>query len=580
MRNPQISLDTATQCDSMRTNRKRTFTEEGQRVALLNGNVFQSGRDLLRPYGITPNALVYRNLDVDSLYQAAVQRGQGVVLNNGALLQSTTPYYGRAAKSSFYVNDSSYRNNGKGLDELIAWGDAEAGEFDNLPISPAVFESLHARVIEHLSNDGDLYVFDGFSGRTDATRLNVRVITSRAPSALFANNIFIRAAVEELTGFQPGWTILHAPDVQATEADGTNGSAFIITDFKSQTTIIGGTRYHGQIKKAIFSVQNFRLPLQGILTMHAGASEGTTGYSAIHAGLSGTGKTTLSNTGYPVADDQICIELNASADVISNMEGGQYAKTEKLNREKEPETWDAIGYGTTAENLFVTDDGEVDYDNASITANGRVGYPLAFVENAKASAMSCAPSHITFLTADGFGVLPPVARLTTEGGMFHFACGFTSKMPGTEKGIDEPKPTFSSFFGKPFMPLKPTYYMGLLKELIETHGTRIWLINTGWLGPNQVGRERVDILVSKAIINAVRDNLIDESPDNFWYDETFKMYVPRNVPGVSPELLDPRNAWLDKDAYNATAIKLSAIFRDAIGKMDVPEDVLAACPGS
>jgi len=581
MRNQQISLDTATECDSMPPIRSRTFNEEGKTVPLLNGTVFEVGSDLVQPYGITPSALVYRNLSVDGLYQAAVQRHQGVVLNNGALLQSTTPYFGRAAKSSFYVNDPNYRQNGKSLDELMAWGDAEAGAFDNLPIAPAVFASLRERVVKHLSNDGDLYVFDGFSGRTDATQLNVRLITSRAPSALFANNIFVRAELQALTGFQPGWTILHAPDVQATEADGTHGDAFIISDFESKTTIIGGTSYHGQIKKAIFSVQNFRLPLQGILTMHAGTSEGKTGLSAIHAGLSGTGKTTLSNTGYPVADDQICVEIHAASDVISNMEGGQYAKTEKLNPDKEPETWNAIGYGTTAENLFVTDAGEVDYDNSSITANGRVGYPLEFVDNAKPSATTGAPANITFLTADGFGVLPPVARLTTEGGMFHFACGFTSKMPGTEKGIDEPVPTFSSFFGKPFMPLKPTYYMGLLEQLIETHGTRVWLINTGWLGPNKPGRQRVDILVSKAIINAVRDNQIADGPDNFWYDETFKMYVPRAVPGVSPELLDPKNSWLDKEAYAATALKLSGIFQDAIGSMaDIPADVLSAGPGA
>ena len=548
-------------------------------MALSDGTLFTQDDDLVSCYGIDASATVHRNLSVDALYQAAVERNQADVLNNKALLQSTAPFFGRAAKSSFYVRDVDYRHNGKSLDDLIAWGNPEQGEYDNLPIASAIYARLHQRVVKHLSQDGDLYVFDGFSGRTDATRLNVRVVTSRAPSALFAHNIFVRASNDDLVGFAPGWTILHAPDVEAAPEDGTNTTAFIISDFASRTTIIGGTRYHGQIKKSIFAVQNFVLPLRGILTMHAGASEGTSGLSAIHAGLSGTGKTTLSNTGYPVADDQICIEIDASTDVISNMEGGQYAKTEKLNPDKEPETWNAIVHGTTAENLYTNDEGVVDYDNTSITANGRVGYPLEAVDNAKPSATTGAPANITFLTADGFGVLPPVARLSTEGGMFHFACGFTSKMPGTEKGIHEPVPTFSSFFGKPFMPLKPIHYMSLLAQLIEKHDTTVWLINTGWLGPNHPGRERVDILVSKAIINAVRDNQIDESPDNFWYDPTFKMHVPRQVPGVSPEFLDPRNAWLDKDAYQATANKLATIFQEAIATLpDIPDDVLAAAP--
>ena len=268
------------------------------------------------------------------------------------------------------------------------------------------------------------------------SRMGVRVIGHRAPGSLFARNIFLRPTAEELDTFTPGWTILHAPGVSAEESDGTNGDAFIITDLAGKMTIIGGTAYHGQIKKSIFSVQNFRLPLAGILTMHAGASEGTAGESAIHAGLSGTGKTTLSNTGFPVADDQIVIEINSpnTAEVISNMEGGQYAKTENLLREKEPETYDAIKWGTTAENIAHDDAGAVNYSDTTITANGRVGYPLDYVPTAKASGMSKAPANITFLTADGFGVLPPVARLSTEGGMFHFACGFTSKMPSDRKG--------------------------------------------------------------------------------------------------------------------------------------------------
>jgi phosphoenolpyruvate carboxykinase (ATP) len=315
--------------------------------------------------------------------------------------------------------------------------------------------------------------------------------------------------------------------------------------------------------------------------MHAGASEGETGNSAIHAGLSGTGKTTLSNTGFPVADDQIVIEIH-SADtdaVISNMEGGQYAKTEKLLREKEPETYDAIKYGTTAENIAHDAAGQPNYADGSITANGRVGYPLDYVPTAKTSGTTRAPANITFLTADGFGVLPPVSRLTVEGGMFHFACGFTSKMPGTEKGINEPKPTFSSFFGKPFKPLKPAYYMDLLGDLIKVHGTQIWLVNTGWLGPNVADRKRVDILVSKAIINAVRDGQVDLSEDNYWFDPVFKVHVPKNVPGVDSKILDPRNAWNDQGAYAETANKLARIFHDKVEKMQgMPKDVLDAGP--
>lgn len=542
--------------------------------------IFVDGRRLVADWDIAPSGVIYRNLGVDQLYQVAVQRGQATVMSNGALLQDTTPYFGRAAKSSFYVHQPDARFDGKSLDELMNWGDPAKGEFDNLPIDVTRYQRLRERVVAHLSAVGDLYVCDGISARTEASRLNVRVITARAPSALFARNIFLRATAEQLAEFAPDWTILHAPDVEAEPEDGTNGSAFIITDLVGKLTLIGGTRYHGQIKKAIFSVQNFRLPLKGILTMHAGASEGEGGRSAIHAGLSGTGKTTLSNTGHPVADDQIVVDIDGDPrSVISNMEGGQYAKTEKLRREKEPETYDAIRYGTTAENIRHDAAGVPDYDDGSITANGRVGYPLEYVTTAKESGCSGAPANITFLTADGYGVLPPVARLSVEGGMFHFACGFTSKMPGTEKGITEPMPTFSSFFGKPFMPLKPSYYMNLLAKLIERHGTEVWLVNTGWLGPNHPDRGRVDILVSKAIINAVRDGKIDTSPENFWRDPVFNLDVPKHVPGVPDAVLDPRNAWGDEAAYGKAANTLAGIFQEAIAKLpDIPEAVVKAGP--
>ena len=546
----------------------------------MSRHAFVDGRALVNEYDIRPTGVVHRNLGVDALYQIAVQRGQGSVMANGALLQETAPYFGRAAKSSFYVNDPSARFNGKSLDDLMAWGDPAAGEYDNLPIDPSVYQRLRAKVIAHLSGAGDLYVCDGISARTARTQLSIRVITDRAPSALFARNIFLKPDDAQLAKFAPDWTILHAPEVEAEEADGTHGPAFIITDLAAKTTIIGGTKYHGQIKKSIFAVQNFKLPLDGVLTMHAGASEGNTGLSAIHAGLSGTGKTTLSNTGHPVADDQIIVDIHSKDvnAVISNMEGGQYAKTENLRRDKEPETYDAIQFGTTAENIHVDAKGNPDYTDTRITANGRVGYPLEYVPTAKASGCTKAPSNITFLTADGFGVLPPVARLTVSGGKYHFAMGFTSKMPGTEKGITAPKPTFSAFFGKPFMPLKPVYYMDLLAELIATHGTQVWLVNTGWLGPNVPGRERVDILVSKAIINAVRDGRVNMDERNFWYDERFKLHVPRTVPGVDKTVLDPRNAWDDQAAYAKAADDLAGVFQSAASKMELPAPVLAAGP--
>jgi phosphoenolpyruvate carboxykinase (ATP) len=503
-------------------------------------------------------------------------------MDNGALLQHTAPYFGRAAKNSFYVRDPEATYKGQLIDDLINWGNPEKGEFDNRALPRKTYSKLYDRVIKKLSDENILFVVDAWSGRTAASRMPVRLITNRAPGALFASNIFIEPTQEELQNFAPEWTILHCPDVVAVPDDGIDDSAFIVTELTSGITLIGGTRYHGQIKKAIFSVQNFRLPLAGILTMHAGASEGSDGDSAIHAGLSGTGKTTLSNTGFPVADDQIVVDIHAENpdEVISNMEGGQYAKTENLRRDKEPETFDAIKYGTTAENIFCDDEGIANYSNTTLTANGRVGYPLEYVSTAKASGTSSAPKNITFLTADGFGVLPPVARLTIESGMFHFACGFTSKMPGTEKGIDEPKPTFSAFFGKPFMPLKPSIYMDLLRNLVDAHGTNIWLVNTGWLGPNHANRSRVDISTSKAIINAVRDGKVDMSEDNFWYEPTFKLHIPKTVPGVDPQLLDPRAAWTSEAAFQDQANKLAEIFQGALGKLsDIQSDVAAAAPG-
>ncbi|MBU0553558.1 phosphoenolpyruvate carboxykinase (ATP) [Myxococcota bacterium] len=544
-----------------------------------NAPMFTDARALIAPFDINPAGLVYRNPNIETLYQAAVQRGQAEVLANGALHVSTLPFVGRAAKSAFLVNDPDALIDGQPLDALIDWGNPSKGEWDNLPMAPKVYHKLRARVIEALSQIGDLYVIDGFSGRTERTRLNVRVITGHAQAALFSRQIFNRLDADELSGFEPGWTVLQAPEAKPDPEDGTNGGAFIITDLANRLTIIGGTKYNGQIKKSIFAAQNFLLPLKGILTMHAGASEGTTGLSAIHAGLSGTGKTTLSNTGYPVADDQIVIDLDAVEDeVVSNMEGGQYAKTEHLRREKEPETYDAIRYGATLENIYHVD-GVVDYDNTSLSANGRTGYPLDFVSTAKPSGMTRAPANITFLTADGFGVLPPVARLSVEAGKFHFACGFTSKMPGTEEGVTEAIPTFSAFFGKPFMPLKPVIYMDLLAALMEKHNTQVWLVNTGWLGAARPGRERVDILTSKAIINAIRDGQIDDAPENFVHDPIFNLDVPKAVPGVDGDLLDPKNAWADQAAYRATANKLAGIFQNAIAKLnDIPASVIAAGP--
>ena len=538
-------------------------------------------RTCLREADIRPSGIVLRNPTTQNLYSCAIQLGQATVMDSGALLQNTAPYFGRAAKNSFYVRDDDATYQGQRINELINWGDAEKGEFDNRSISRPIYSDLHDRIIRHLSDARMLFIIDAWSGRTDASKMGVRVITNRAPGALFATNIFIRPTQEELEDFRPEWTILHCPDVEAVPEDGIDGTAFIVTELTSGTTLIGGTRYHGQIKKAIFSVQNFRLPLKGILTMHAGASEGKGGLSAIHAGLSGTGKTTLSNTGHPVADDQIVVDIHATNPkaVISNMEGGQYAKTENLRQDKEPETFGAIQFGTTAENIYCDTDGVADYANTSITANGRVGYPLAFVPTAKESGMSGAPKNITFLTADGFGVLPPVAKLSVESGMFHFACGFTSKMPGTEKGIDEPKPTFSAFFGKPFMPLKPSIYMNLLRNLVDVHGTNIWLVNTGWLGPNQAGRQRVDISVSKAIINAVRDDQVDLSDNNFWFEPTFKLNIPKSVPGVRQELLDPRSAWSSAEAFQQQADRLALIFQNALTKLEnIDEDVAAAAP--
>jgi phosphoenolpyruvate carboxykinase (ATP) len=545
---------------------------------------FVDPRKVVQQAGISAEGIVYRNLSVDALYQAAVQKGQATVLANGALHQDTRPNFGRAAKSSFYVNDPSIRFGGRSLDELINWGDPARGQFDNLPIADAVFQKLKARVIAHLSKARDLFVNDGFSGRTAATRLNIRVITDRAPGALFAKHIFLRPSDAELAAFEinadNGWTILHAPAVDADPEDGTNGNTFILTHLGERTTIIGGTAYNGQIKKSIFCVQNFLLPLRGVLTMHAGASEGAGGDSALHAGLSGTGKTTLSNTGFPVADDQIIIEIDGPEhEVVSNMEGGQYAKTEKLRHDKEPEIYEAIRYGAVCENIVHDASGTPNYDDVSQTANGRVGYPLEFVGSAKASGMSRAPKNITFLAADAYGVLPPVSRLSVEAGKFHFAAGFTSRMPGTELGVSEPKPVFSSFFGKPFMPLKPAFYMDLLAELVQKHGTQIWLVNTGWLGPNVPGRGRVDILVSKAIINAVRDGTIDLSDDNFWFDPVFKLHVPKRVPGVDDRLLDARNFWSDAAGYRDAANQLAVIFQEAVGKMPhMPADVVAAGP--
>jgi phosphoenolpyruvate carboxykinase (ATP) len=496
--------------------------------------------------GIATYSRVYRNLTPSQLYEHALRRREGVVTPAGPFAAVTTPHTGRSPNDKFLVQEPESANR-------IWWGKV------NQPMSPGQFDRLKADVEAHLASQ-ELFIRDVYAGADPNFRLPIRFTTPNAWHALFVYNMFLRPADGDLSRFTPGFQVLHAPEFQADPAvHGTKSGTFIIVSFAQRTILIGGTRYAGELKKSIFSVLNYLLPMQGVLSMHCSANVGKDGDCALFFGLSGTGKTTLSADPERrlIGDD----EHGWSDDGIFNFEGGCYAKVIRLSREGEPEIYATTEmFGTVLENVDVNPEtGAVDLNSQRITENTRASYPIHYIPNHVPEGMAGHPAHVIFLTCDAYGVMPPIAKLTPEQTMYHFLSGYTAKVAGTERGVTEPKETFSACFGAPFLPLPPSVYATMLGERIARHHVQCWLVNTGWTGgPYGVGH-RMDLKHTRAMIRAALGGQLDNVATR--REPVFGLQVPQHVPGVPDDVLDPRKTWKDPAAYDAQAQKLTALFR-------------------
>lgn len=509
------------------------------------------------------NPKVHRNLSVAQLVELAAQRNEGHLSQTGAMVVTTGKYTGRSPKDRFVVVEPSVK-------DQINWGPV------NQPIEPAVFERIYAKVLEHLKTK-ELYIFDGYAGADTNHRLPIRVINEFAWQNLFVHQLFVRPTEAELATHEPEFTVIAVPSLQADpKTDGTHSEAFIIVSFEHRVILIGGTHYAGEMKKSIFSVMNYLLPQKGILPMHCSANIGERGDVALFFGLSGTGKTTLSAdpSRSLIGDDEHAWTENG----VFNIEGGCYAKCIRLSAEHEPQIYNAIRFGSVLENVVVDPDTRTpDFDSDALTENTRAAYPVDYIPNAVIPSVGGLPEVVVFLTADAFGVLPPVSRLTKEQAMYHFISGYTSKLAGTERGVVNPEATFSSCFGSPFLPLPPATYAKLLGEKIAKHNVRVYLLNTGWSGgPYGVGK-RMNLPYTRAMVNAALSGELEKV--EFVEDPIFRVQVPTSCPGVPAEVLQPRNTWADPAAYDAQARQLAKLFAENITKFsDVSAEILAAGP--
>ena len=515
-------------------------------VRALTATIGTEGRADLRSHGIDAGARVYLQPSTSLLYTHALVRRDGRLAEGGPLVVDTGKHTGRSPNDKFVVREP-------GSEDRIWWGKV------NQEIDEERFEGLRDKVTEFLGGH-DLYVVDSFAGADPRHRLAVRTITYSPWHALFAKTLFIEPTAEELPDHEPQATILHAPPVEADpELDGTRSSTFVFLHPTRGEILIGGTFYAGEIKKSIFTLMNDRLPLEGVLPMHCSANVDDSGKVAIFFGLSGTGKTTLSAdpNRHLIGDD----EHGWSDDGVFNIEGGCYAKVIRLSPEAEPEIYNTTRtFGTVLENVIMDERGVLDLDDDSKTENTRAAYKLEQIANALPTKRAGHPSSVIFLTADAFGILPPIARLSREQAMFYFLSGFTAKLAGTEIGVTEPQPTFSACFGAPFLPQPPSVYARLLGERLEQHGATVWLVNTGWTGGPFGEGERMPIAATRALLDAALAAELDDA--EFRTDELFGFDVPVEVPGVDAKLLHPRATWRDQDAYDRKARELARMFRD------------------
>lgn len=504
----------------------------------------------------------YFNLNVPELVEIALNRKEAVLAPNGALRTTTGKYTGRSPKDRFIIDEEV--NHSK-----IAWGKI------NQPISEEVFTKLYDQVLTYLQ-DKELFVFDGYVGADPNYRLPLRTITEYAWQNLFVHQLFIRPTKEELEQHQPEFTLISAPGFKANpEIDGTKSEAFVILNLKEKIVLIGGTEYAGELKKSVFSIMNFILPQNNVLSMHCSANVGKDGDVSLFFGLSGTGKTTLSAdpNRFLIGDD----EHGWSDDGVFNIEGGCYAKCIRLSEENEPQIWNAIKFGSVLENVVMDENRQLDFDSDELTENTRAAYPLHFIPGAVIPSKAGHPEVIVFLTADAFGVLPPIAKLSKEQAMYHFLSGYTSKLAGTERGVTEPEATFSTCFGEPFLPLSPTTYAEMLGEKITKHNARVYLVNTGWSGgPYGVGN-RMKISYTRAMVTAAINGSIEKTA--FVKDPIFGIEIPTHIEGVPDEVLQPKNTWQDKEAYDRYANDLAERFIENFKKFaDVSDEIKSASP--
>ncbi len=522
------------------------------------------GRVDLSAHGIDAGGRVYRQPSTSLLYTHTLLRDEGRLAEGGPLVVDTGRQTGRSPNDKFVVRDEA-------CEERIWWGKV------NQEIDEDRFERLRDKVASFLEGE-DLYVVDSFAGADPAHRLAARTVTYSPWHALFAKTLFIEPSEEEAAEFEPQALILHAPAVEADpEIDATRSSTFVALHPTRAEILIGGTFYAGEIKKSIFTLMNDKLPREGVLPMHCSANVDDEGHVAVFFGLSGTGKTTLSAdpSRHLIGDD----EHGWSDDGVFNMEGGCYAKVIRLSPEAEPQIYETTrSFGTVLENVIMDEQGRLDLDDDSKTENTRAAYKLEQIANALPSKRAGHPTSVIFLTADAFGILPPVARLTREQAMFYFLSGFTAKLAGTEIGVTEPQPTFSACFGAPFLPQPPAVYARMLGERLERHGATVWLVNTGWTGGPFGEGQRMPIAATRALLDAALSGQLDEA--EFRTDELFGFEVPIEAPGVDKGLLDPRSTWHDPDAYDRRARDLARMFRDNFEQFtaEAGEAVAAAGP--
>ncbi len=514
-----------------------------------------TGKELgLHELGMTKVERILRNLPLESLIEDSLLKKEARMGMRGAIMVDTGRYTGRSPKDKYFVEEDYSKDN-------LWWGPV------NRKIDKSIYDELYKKVISYYNHadDSNTYIFDGFAGADEKYRLSVRIIAKKAWQVHFARNMFIRPTEDDLISFRPDFTIINASDVydEKFEKHGLNSETFIIFNLKERVAIIGGTEYGGEMKKGIFSVLNYMLPLEGVLSMHCSANVDKNGENpALFFGLSGTGKTTLStDPNRPLVGDD---EHGWSDDGIFNFEGGCYAKVINLDPEAEPDIYNAIRHGALLENVVFDERTRViDFSDNSKTENTRVSYPLNYIGNSLCSqgkaSKSSHPKTIIFLTCDAYGVLPPVSKLTTEQAMYYYISGYTAKVAGTERGVTEPQATFSPCFGGPFLTLHPLKYAELLKEKINRHGVKVYLVNTGWFGGSaSMGAGRVSIRNTRAMITAILDGSIENA--EFITLPVLGLSVPVSLKGVDDSILAPREVWEDKDKYDQTLYSLAEQF--------------------